>query len=84
MRPLLAAALMMAMLAGPAYSQMSLGNQKEKTPLDLKYEREETERRENERLYNDQMKRMKTQGTTTTSSDPWKGVRSTGDSGAKR
>jgi hypothetical protein len=74
---------MMAMLTGPAYSQISTGNEKQKTPLDLKYEREETERKENERAYNAQMKRLKSQGTAT-SSDPWKGVRSTTDSNAKR
>jgi hypothetical protein len=81
---LLFAALMMAMLASPAYSQMSLGNKKEKTPLDLKYEREENERKENERGYNDQMKRLKGQGPAATNSDPWKGVRSSTDSNAKR
>jgi hypothetical protein len=75
--------LVMVVLAGiPARAQFQ--QQKEKTPLDLLYEREEAERKDNERQYNEQMKRLKGQGPTATSSDPWKGVRSTNDEPAKR
>jgi hypothetical protein len=79
-----ATAILMALSAGMAQAQMSVGSQKQKTPLDLKYDREEAEQKENERAYNDQMKRLKTQGPAATSSDPWKGVRSPTDANAKR
>lgn len=62
----------MAALATPAFAQLSQGNQK--TPLQLQYEREAQEQRENERAYNEQMKRLKTQNPTA-KSDPWAGVR---------
>jgi hypothetical protein len=76
---LAAAATMMILLAGfPARAQFS-GTAPEKTPLDLKYEREDAERKENERQYNEQMKRLKGQKPTTAGSDPWKGVRSSTD-----
>jgi hypothetical protein len=85
MRHFFAATVMtMALFAGTAQAQMSLGNKGEKTPLDLKYEREDADRKENERAYNDQMKRLKGQGPAATSSDPWKGVRSSTDANAKR
>jgi hypothetical protein len=84
MRHFFAAIAIMALSAGTAQAQMSLGNKGEKTPLDLKYEREDAERKENERAYNAQMKRLKTQGPAATSSDPWKGVRSSTDANAKR
>jgi hypothetical protein len=73
MRYVLAIA-MLATLAGPVYAQFSNGDQK--TPLQLKYEKEEAEQRENERLYNEQMKRLKKQAPAATSNDPWKKVRS--------
>jgi hypothetical protein len=83
MKYLFAAAVTMAMLAGPAYAQMSMGA--DKTPLQLKYEREDKERAENEKAYNDTMKRLKAQAPTKSSSDPWKSVRpASGESTGKR
>ena len=73
MKRILAAAAMMLALAAPAASQMSQGNQK--TPLDLQYERERQDQQANERAYNDQMKRLKSQAPTTAKTDPWAGVR---------
>jgi hypothetical protein len=78
MKRVLAAAAMMAALVAPAASQMSQGNQK--TPLDLQYERERIDQLNNERAYNDQMKRLKSQ--TTTKADPWAGVRPATDTNA--
>jgi hypothetical protein len=72
MKRILAAAAMMAVLVAPAASQMSQGNQK--TPLDLQYERERQDQQANERAYNDQMKRMKSQAPAA-KTDPWAGVR---------
>jgi len=83
MRYILAAAVTMAMLAGPAYSQMSMGGA-EKDPLKLKYEAQDKARAENERAYNETMKRLKTQDPAQSSSDPWKTVRPAGESNAKR
>jgi hypothetical protein len=82
MRYLVAAAVTMVLLAGPAYSQMNMGP--EKDPLKLKYEREDKERAENERAYNETMKRLKSQAPASTSSDPWKTVRPASESNAKR
>ena len=82
MRYLFVAAVTMAILAGPAYAQMSMGS--EKTPLQLKYEAEDKARAENERTYNETMKRLKSQAPATTNSDPWKTVRPTSESNAKR
>jgi hypothetical protein len=82
MKYLFAAAVTMTVLAGPAYAQMSMGA--DKTPLQLKYEREDRERAENERAYNATMKRLKSQAPAATSSDPWKTVRPASDSSAKR
>jgi hypothetical protein len=82
MRYLVATAVTMVLLAGPAYSQMNMGP--EKDPLKLKYEREDKERAENERAYNETMKRLKSQAPASTSSDPWKTVRPASESNAKR
>jgi hypothetical protein len=81
MRQLLAAAVMMAMLTAPAYSQMSMGPSKD--PLQLKYEQEEKAKAENEKAYNETMKRLKMQAPPTTKNDPWSGVRPA-ESTAKR
>ena len=78
MRYLFAAAMTMAMLTTPAHSQ------KQKTPLQLKYEREDRERAENEKDYNATMQRLKSQAPATTNADPWKTVRPTTESNAKR
>ena len=78
MRYILAALATMAMIsvaAAPARAQFSTGAQK--TPLELQYEREAKERAEDEKAYNTTMKRLKAQGATTTSNDPWKTVRPT-------
>jgi hypothetical protein len=82
MKYVFAAAMTMAVLAGPAYAQMSMGA--DKTPLQLKYEREDKERAENEKAYNTTMKRLKSQAPATTNSDPWKTVRPASESNAKR
>jgi hypothetical protein len=66
------------MLAGPAYSQMG-STAPEKTPLDLKYEREAREKEQIEKDYNAQMKRLKAQDPVKTNSDPWKTVRAPAD-----
>ena len=83
MRYLFAAAMTMAMLTGPAYSQMSAGAGA-KPRSQLKYEREDRERAENEKAYNATMKRLKSQAPATTNSDPWKTVRPASESNAKR
>jgi hypothetical protein len=82
MRYLFAAAMTMAMLMDPAHSQMNMGA--EKTPFQLKNEREDREKAENEKAYNATMKRLKSQAPSTTNSDPWKTVRPSSESNAKR
>ena len=84
MRPYFTAFVMMAMLAGPAYSQQGGEvNSANKDPYKLKLEREQNERDEIERAYDAQMKRLKAQNATPTSSDPWKTIRPV-DNAAKR
>ena len=83
MRYLLAAAMTMAMLTGPAYAQFN-PNKGQKDPLTLKYEREDNEKKENEKAYNETMKRLKAQGPATTKNDPWSGVRPASDSTAAK
>ena len=82
MRYLFAAVMTMAMLTSPAHSQAGMGP--EKTPLQLKYEREDRERAENEKAYNATMKRLKSQAPASANSDPWKTVRPAGEPTAKR
>jgi hypothetical protein len=82
MRYLFAAAMTMAMMAGPAYAQLNTGAQKD--PLALKYEQQDKERAENKKAYNDTMKRLKSQAPAATNADPWKTVRPAGESNAKR
>jgi len=74
MRYVCAVAMTLAMLAGPAHAFDMNGESKD--PLQLKYEREEKERKENEQAYNQQMKRLKAQAPASTKTDPWSGVRS--------
>ena len=83
MRYLLAAAMTTAMLTGPAYAQFNVTGQA-KDPLTLKYEREDNEKKENEKSYNETMKRLKTQQPTNAKVDPWSGVRPASDGAAKR
>ena len=71
----------MAALVAPAASQM--GNQgKQKTPLDLQYEREAQDQQANERAYNEQMKRLKSQAPANAKTDPWAGVRPANETNA--
>ena len=73
MKRILAVA-MMGILAGPAYAQMGMSGG-HKTPLQLQYEREDQERKESERAYEQQMKRLKAQPPAGGPRDPWAGVR---------
>ena len=83
MRYLLAAAMTMAMLTGPAHAQFnSSGDAKD--PLTLKYEREDAERKENEKAYNETMKRLKKQQPANAKVDPWSGVRPASDGTAAK
>jgi hypothetical protein len=50
----------------------------------LKYEREDNEKKENEKAYNETMKRLKAQGPATTKNDPWSGVRPASDGTAAK
>jgi Ni/Co efflux regulator RcnB len=75
MKRVIAVAAWMAALAAPALAQFSGGQESQKTPLQQQYEREERDQRENEKAYNDQMRRMKAQKPAA-KSDPWAGVRS--------
>jgi Ni/Co efflux regulator RcnB len=81
MKRFLAAAAIMAVLAGPAAAQMSQGQQK--TPLQLQYEKERQDQQANEQAYNEHMKRSKSQGVAP-KADPWAGVRPANDTNAKR
>ena len=83
MRYLLAAAMTMAVLTGPAFAQFN-PNAGQKDPLTLKYEREDNEKKENERAYNETMKRLKKQQPANAKADPWSGVRPASDGAAKR
>jgi hypothetical protein len=80
MKRVLAAAAMIALLVAPATAQMGsrngMGQIQQPSPLDLQYEKERQEQRENERAYNEQMKRLKSQGPAA-KADPWAGVRPT-------
>ena len=82
MRVLLAA-VALSILASPVLAQMG-GMAPEKTPLDLLYERKDKDRKEIEKDYNTTMKRLKSQAPTTNSDDPWRTVRPTTGSNAKR
>jgi hypothetical protein len=74
MKRILAAAAMMAVLVAPAASQVQMGQGAQKTPLDLLYEKERQDQQANEKAYNDQMKRLKSQAPAA-KTDPWAGVR---------
>jgi hypothetical protein len=82
MRYLVATAMTMAMLSGPAYSFEM--NADRKDPLTLKYEREDKEKADAEKDYNAQMKRLKAQAPAKAKVDPWSGVRPATDASAKR
>jgi hypothetical protein len=76
MKRILAAAVMVGILTGPASSQRGgAGDGGHKTPLQLKYEKEDQDRRDSEKAYDETMKRLKSQAPAATQSDPWAGVR---------
>jgi hypothetical protein len=83
MKRVLAAAAMLAIAAGAVQAQMGGGKQ-QPTPLELQYERERREQQDNERAYNEQMKRLKMQNPTDVKTDPWAGVRPANEGAAKR
>jgi hypothetical protein len=68
MKRMFAVAVMMGMLAGPAYSQ-------HKTPLQLMYEKQDRDRKDNERRYDETMKHLKSQTPAPAERDPWADVR---------
>jgi hypothetical protein len=78
MRKISAAAI--ALLAGvamsaPAFAQGSPGMGDKETPMQKQEKLKEEERKAVERDYDKTMKRLKGQGATATSSDPWASVR---------
>jgi hypothetical protein len=84
MKRSLAALAVMGMLAGPAYSQISKGGGGEKSPLQLQYEKDERDRKENERAYEEQMKRLRSQAPAPATRDPWAGVRPASEPNTRR
>ena len=72
MRIVLLAAIALAVLAIPARAQFSNGS--DKTQLQYKYEREDQERKDNEKAYNDTMRRIRSTGPAP-KTDPWRSVR---------
>jgi hypothetical protein len=83
MKRILAMSVTIGMLTGPAYSQMNM-NSGHKTPLQLKYEKEELDKKESERTYNEQMKRLRSQAPTPSQNDPWAGVRPKPETNSRR
>jgi hypothetical protein len=75
--------VMMAALAAPAAAQKVYSQGNNKDPLQLQYEREKMDQAENERAYNEHMKRAKT-AAPTAKTDPWAGVRPATETNAKR
>lgn len=82
MRYLVAMAVAMTVLAGPARAQFDM-NGGNKTPTERYFDGIEKERADNEKAYNAQMKRLKGQTPTDLKRDPWSTVRPA-DSTAKR
>ena len=74
MKHLCAAGVMLAMLAGPAYSQFN-PNANEKEPLQQQYEQKQRDHQETEKAYNEALKRQRTQAPVENTSDPWRSVR---------
>ena len=72
MRIVLLAAIALAVLAIPARAQMSNGS--DKTPLEYKYERQDQERKDNEKAYDETMRRIRSTGPAP-KTDPWAKVR---------
>jgi hypothetical protein len=81
--PIFAAMVMVTVLAGRAHAQNDV-DPANKDPYKLMLEREANERKENEKAYNEQMKRLKAQSPTQTNSDPWKKVRPAADNSAAK
>jgi hypothetical protein len=84
MKQALVAAAIVAILTLPAAAQRPGSQGNHKTPLELQYERERAEQDANERAYNEQMKRMKSQQGPAEKRDPWSGVRPANETNAKR
>ncbi len=82
MKRILVAAVMTAMLAGPAYSQFK--QQGGATPAEQLRQQQEADREYNEKQYNDTMKRLKQQPAVETKADPWAGVRPAPATNTKR
>ena len=72
MRILLLAAIALAVLAIPARAQVSMSP--EKTPTQYKYEGEDQERKDNEKAYDETMRRIRSTGPAP-KTDPWRNVR---------
>jgi hypothetical protein len=82
MKRILAAAVLTAAMAAPAYSQMNMKGGS--TPADQLRENQRVEREFNEQKYNETMKRLKQQPPAETKSDPWAGVRPAPEANSKR
>jgi hypothetical protein len=72
MRIVLLTAIALAVLANPARAQVSTGA--EKTPLQYKYEAEDQARKDNEKAYDETMRRIRSTGPAP-KTDPWRNVR---------
>jgi hypothetical protein len=79
MRRVLTAALALAVLAGPAYAQ----DERQKDPAELERERQKKEMEDNERAYNETVRRTRTTAPAA-KVDPWRGVRPADNSSSKR
>ena len=72
-------AILLAMLAGPAFAQQA----KEKSPMALEEEQRQRDRVEVDKRYKATMEKTQ-QNTTTTRVDPWSNIRGADDSKTKR
>lgn len=72
MKSIAAGAVMVALLAAPAFAQ---GGRKEENPFTKQEEARKQERETAEKDYNETMKRMRTGGQATGKVDPWAGMR---------
>jgi hypothetical protein len=79
MRRVLTAALALAVLAGPVYAQ----DERQKDPAELERERQKKEMEDNERAYNETVRRTRTTAPAA-KVDPWRGVRPADNSSSKR
>ncbi|MBM3529205.1 MAG: hypothetical protein FJX62_14040 [Alphaproteobacteria bacterium] len=72
MRMLVAAALMLNVTAVPALSQAGYGRNEQ---LDKLHEQQQQRQKQDEKEYNDTMRRLKTDGGAKVQNDPWRTVR---------